>query len=522
MLQLHNLALLLAAISKGVAAAVVNYDLPIVNEEIAPDGFLRVATLASGVFPGPVIRANKGDRLQIDVRDELENDSLDLVTSVHWHGFFQSRTNWADGVDAVTQCPIIPDESFLYNFTVADQSGTFWYHSHFEAQYCDGLRGALIIDDPNDPQKSLYDVDNDATIITLADWYHVISTEAGLTPEYNATLINGLGRYSDGPAVPLAVVNVIGGLRYRLRLVSISCDPSFTFSIDSHTLTVIEVDGTNVQPLVVDSLEIFAGQRYSVVLTADKLIGNYWIRALPQSALLPNANYTNLNNLAILRYLGALPINPLTNPTTNIPVSELPLVETNLHPLEVTTVPGNPTPGGADININLDVGFAGSAFTVNGVSYDAPTVPVLLQILNGANVSELVPAGSIYGLEANKSVELTIPATAAAVGGPHPLHLHGHNFYVVRSAGNASYNYDNPVIRDVVSIGHTGDNVTIRFFTDNYGPWFFHCHIDWHLKIGFAVVFAEDVPEVSEEVVPSPDWGLLCPAYDAFLNSTSG
>jgi hypothetical protein len=97
--------------------------------------------------------------------------------------------------------------------------------------------------------------------------------------EYNSTLINGLGRYSDGPAVPLAVVNVIGGRRsvlylikclglffnfsryvsYRLRLISISCDPSFIFSIDSHTLTVIEADSTNVQPLVVDSLEIFAG-----------------------------------------------------------------------------------------------------------------------------------------------------------------------------------------------------------------------------------------------------------------------
>jgi iron transport multicopper oxidase len=61
--------------------------------------------------------------------------------------------------------------------------------------------------------------------------------------------------------------------------------------------------------------------------------------------------------------------------------------------------------------------------------------------------------------------------------------LHGHDFYVVRSAGSASYNYDNPVIRDVVNIGHAGDNVTIRFFTDNYGPWFFHCHIDWHLKM---------------------------------------
>jgi hypothetical protein len=122
--------------------------------------------------------------------------------------------------------------------------------------------------------------------------------------EYNATLINGLGRYSDGPAVPLAVVNVVGGQRsvlyfikclgllfnfsryvsYRLRLVSISCDPSFIFSIDSHTLTVIEADSTSVQPLVVDSLEIYAGacvgyfdslvalidgktgQRYSVVV----------------------------------------------------------------------------------------------------------------------------------------------------------------------------------------------------------------------------------------------------------------
>jgi iron transport multicopper oxidase len=46
---------------------------------------------------------------------------------------------------------------------------------------------------------------------------------------------------------------------YRFRLVSISCDPSFLFSIDSHQMTVIEVDGKNVQPLLIDYLEIFAG-----------------------------------------------------------------------------------------------------------------------------------------------------------------------------------------------------------------------------------------------------------------------
>ena len=48
---------------------------------------------------------------------------------------------------------------------------------------------------------------------------------------------------------------------YRLRLISISCDPAYDFSIDGHNLTIIEVDGINHQPLVVDSLEIFAGMQ---------------------------------------------------------------------------------------------------------------------------------------------------------------------------------------------------------------------------------------------------------------------
>jgi iron transport multicopper oxidase len=78
-----------------------------------------------------------------------------------------------DGVDGVTQCPIAPQDSFLYNFKV-DQVGTYWYHSHFGmfaiirktwnelstfsgVQYCDGVRGALVIYDPDDPLKSEYD-----------------------------------------------------------------------------------------------------------------------------------------------------------------------------------------------------------------------------------------------------------------------------------------------------------------------------------------------------------------------------
>ncbi len=75
----------------------------------------------------------------------------------------------------------------------------------------------------------------------------------------DATLINGKGRYPGGPNVDLAVVSVQKGKRYRLRLVSISCDPNFVVSIDNHDLTVIEVEGTPVKPYTVNSIQILAG-----------------------------------------------------------------------------------------------------------------------------------------------------------------------------------------------------------------------------------------------------------------------
>ena len=91
----------------------------------------------------------------------------------------------------------------------------------------------------------------------------------------DAVLINGLGRYAGGDAVDLAVISVTQGKRYRFRLVSISCDPNFTFSIDNHNMTVIEVDGTESVPVTVDSLTIYSAQRFSVVVTMDQPVDNY-------------------------------------------------------------------------------------------------------------------------------------------------------------------------------------------------------------------------------------------------------
>lgn len=64
-----------------------------------------------------------------------------------------------------------------------------------------------------------------------------------------------------------------------------------------------------------------------------------------------------------------------------------------------------------------------------------------------------------------------------------------HNFDVVRSAGNSTYNFVNPVRRDVVSAGLAGDNVTIRFQTDNAGPWILHWFVAPFLGLTFIPSF---------------------------------
>ncbi|KAL6309377.1 Cupredoxin [Sparassis latifolia] len=476
-------------------------DLTIINADIAPDGYLRPAVLAGGTFPGPVIAGNKGDNFQINVNNLLTNETMLKTTSIYWHGIYQTGTNWADGVAFVSQCPIASGDSFLYDFTIPDQAGTFWYHSHLATQYCDGLRGAFVVYDPDDPFADMYDVDNDSTIITLADWYHVAAALEPLVPTPDATLINGLGPSYNGSDTPLAVITVQQGLRYRIRLVSISCDPNFIFSIDGHNMTIIETDGVNTDPLVVDSLQIYAAQRYSFILVANQPINNYWVRALPNRG---PAGY------AILRYDGA----PIVGPQTNQSVSISPLAETNLHPLIGAQAPGEPTDTGIDLALNLITTNNGTKFFMNSVTFVPPPVPVLLQILSGVySAQDLLPAGSVYTLPSNSTIQLSIPG--GVVGGGHPLHLHGHTFSVVRSASSDVYNYDNPVQRDTVNIGVAGDNVTVRFNTNNSGPWLLHCHIDRHLANGFAVVMAE-APTLTTETPPGQSaWSDLCPVYDA-------
>lgn len=61
----------------------------------------------------------------MDVLNELGSES----TTLHWHGQHQKETPYMDGVPYVTQCPILPHDTFRYTFK-ATQGGTHFWHSH--------------------------------------------------------------------------------------------------------------------------------------------------------------------------------------------------------------------------------------------------------------------------------------------------------------------------------------------------------------------------------------------------------
>jgi FtsP/CotA-like multicopper oxidase with cupredoxin domain len=69
------------------------YTLRLAKAELAPDGFSRVVWTSNGQYPGPMIRANKGDQIVVHVQNSLQD-----YATIHWHGIFQRGTTFYDGV----------------------------------------------------------------------------------------------------------------------------------------------------------------------------------------------------------------------------------------------------------------------------------------------------------------------------------------------------------------------------------------------------------------------------------------
>lgn len=120
----------------------------------------------NGSVPGPAIEIAQGDRVRIIVKNELPEP-----TSVHWHGL--EVPNDQDGVGGLTQPPIMPGQTFTYEFDV-HQAGTFMYHSSFneKKQVGMGLGGFFIVH----PSGGARRVDRDYAIM-LQEWHFLPGNE---------------------------------------------------------------------------------------------------------------------------------------------------------------------------------------------------------------------------------------------------------------------------------------------------------------------------------------------------------
>jgi FtsP/CotA-like multicopper oxidase with cupredoxin domain len=122
-------------------------------------------------IPGPTLRFREGDKLRVYFRNDL-----DEASSVHWHGLIVPYS--MDGVGLLQQPPVMPGETFVYEFTVPSTPGTFMYHAHMNdmEQVSMGLSGAFIVE-PRDGGDGRYDQDRIVLLNNIAGHYLINGKE---------------------------------------------------------------------------------------------------------------------------------------------------------------------------------------------------------------------------------------------------------------------------------------------------------------------------------------------------------
>lgn len=238
---------------------VFNLDVSLIKWNILP--YAQVAAYAfNRQVPGPRIRVTEGDRVRINVKNNLPES-----TTVHWHGLI--LPNAMDGPADITQPPIPPGGSFTYEFTT-QQSGTFFYHSHKDPDRQQGLGmyGALIID-PKDPAKE--PPAGKEAVIQLQEWtfkdgytFPAMPMEGAMP---NFFTINGKAYPSTDP------ISMKVGQKLRVRFIGTNSGFIHPMHIHGGPFKIVATDGNPVPEaaqIEKDTVNVGPGERYDVIWTA--------------------------------------------------------------------------------------------------------------------------------------------------------------------------------------------------------------------------------------------------------------
>jgi hypothetical protein len=259
------------------------------------------------------------------------------------------------------------------------------YHSHFSAQYANGVVGSIQI---NGPASLPYDID--LGVFPISDWYLApvdkilasISTPAsgGAPPPSDNILFNGTNINPAGAGGSYYKVKLTPGKRHLLRLINPSVENTYTVSLVNHQFTVVATDFVPVNAFSTSSLYLGIGQRYDVTIDANQSVGNYWFN-VTFSTTGACGSSNNLKPAAIFSYVGAPNANPTISGTA--PVESKCADQYGFVPIVTRTAPiASFTPTSSNLNVNFVVGASKVQWTVNSsamdVAWDDPTLQYVL------------------------------------------------------------------------------------------------------------------------------------------------
>jgi FtsP/CotA-like multicopper oxidase with cupredoxin domain len=256
----------------------------------------------NGTMPGPEIRVNEGDHVRVTLTNELPT-----ATTIHFHGV--DLPNNMDGPAGLSQAPVEPGESFVYDF-IATPGGTRWYHTHTDvsSQILLGLYGAFIVE-PKHAEK----VDRDYTYI-LTEWDAELTPDVALgnqpRGERDKTLRGGEygtdyflmnGKMNDA----ISPIVVTEGDKVRIRLINAGNVPH-PFHIHGHSFKIVATDGNPVPEaaqITKDTVLVAPGERYDIEFMANNP-GIWMVHCHIE-------NHADNGMMTLLEYEGSVPPGPL-------------------------------------------------------------------------------------------------------------------------------------------------------------------------------------------------------------------
>jgi FtsP/CotA-like multicopper oxidase with cupredoxin domain len=386
----------------------------------------------AATIPGPVIRANRGDRVVVHLKNELPE-----ATTIHWHGVrVPPRSDGTLAVQAVVQ----PGAEFTYEF-VAEDAGTFWYHPHVhgDVQVERGLYGMLIVSGgpsiPVDADRAfvLDDVklEADGALSTQTDPLDVMLGRQG-----NVLLVNGRQR-------PRLAVKA--GARERWRFVNAANGRYFNLRLAGQAFLVVGWDGgVLAAPYRADTLLMAPGERYEVLVEPPGNPGD--------EVVLETIHYDRGHDIP----------DPGPKPLMTVAIGSPGGAGGGAMPL--------PTTWGEPADLTAPVGAIERSVVL---SEDEVTGGEPVFFINAASFPNVPPVAATTGDVETWSVKNDSEMD-------HPFHLHGMFFRVLDVGGNAPAHVG---WKDTVNVPR---KQTLRFVVRYGAPgtWMFHCHILEHAERG--------------------------------------